>query len=298
MSFDFAKTRFLEQKTITVKDPDTVVPQKVIPGHDEIRRVAHTRKTYGIDPSKKMSDYSFSNDSYYDTYDVGGLAFSKPLAKGASIDGIALRVKGTNIELSLGETGTNTNFPAHTVQNLTNGVDISHMSLPEIMNTLKTNNPTNWTAYLNSKGLPANAKMEDVITRAIQDGDLWGQHELSGWRHFDLKNLLEKTVTEYSDEVVHIPDQIIPGKIIPGATRTVTTKAFSARAAAMSAFRGAAPGIGVAVGETLHNRGENTNGERHNKPGQVISGRRSGRFEENNRLLNDDKYIEDDDLIQ
>lgn len=277
MGFDFAKTRFMEEHTTTVQGPSTKTPDQVIPAHDEVTQVPVEKEVFGGDLSKSVSDFNYNDDVYLHTFGAPLHSTSK-LAQGSSIDGFAISfVKdGKQYGISIGE--STTGFTSEHVQTLM-GQDISKMPLKDVLQKMIDNNPDGWKAYLDAKGIPQNTKLEDIFTKAVQDGDVYGQSGLGGWRQFGTDNLITRKVTEMVEQVKHVGEQVIPGKTIPGKTQTITTQTFSGKAVAQSALRGAAPGVGVAVGEGLHEAAHQT------------KKKKSGTFEQTNprvsRMLTD-----------
>ena len=164
-----------------------------------------------FDLNQSISEFKYSNDVRLHTFGADATPVD-PLSKNASIDGFAISfVKdGKQYGISIGE--STTGFTNGHVQTLM-GQDISNMPLREVLQKMIDNNPDGWNAYLNAKGIdPAsNPSLEEILARAVQDGDVYGQHAMTGWRklEFDFSKIVPKENASNIPEVSEIPEAFV-----------------------------------------------------------------------------------------
>ena len=166
---------------------------------------------------------TFSEVAYNDVY--GGRQISNTKLEDP-IDAFALRIPGKDGEIvgdvSFAETATGLRVGGLDPQVTNIGdVDVSNMTMPQLMEHLSKENPEGFKQYLKAVGLKENASFEKIAKVVGKRGDLFGQTaKQEGWRQYKLE-LVKKVKREFmgNEEVMIEPGHY---EVVSGGVQEVT----------------------------------------------------------------------------
>lgn len=284
IGLDAIKTGFKEpittQKEVSVEKKEIVQETQTTPGYKKwvegsntYKPVVGHRKVKELDVEQNIGELGYSKECASSIYE-GYQTFTKNRSNSDDIVGIVLKAKDSNgmtVEVSLAKEGMG--LTTNHVHSLTN-VDISKLSIKDVIEQLKISDPENYKKYVDAIGLKENASAEEIGKIALEKGQFFKQSsKLEGWSEVLPGNVHERTETFLQGmQEVHNPGHweqlpdITKVVNIEKTVRTVekineTNEVFSTQMLGKTTLGGLEKGVIIGSVDQIHDGLENKNGQ-------------------------------------